>query len=63
MSMGLTLVTGGAGFIGSHLCERLIGGANEVVCLDNLVTGSPDNIAHLQGERFTVKKYDVTNFI
>ena len=41
------LVTGGAGFIGSSLCERLLSRGNEVVCVDNLITGSRDNIAHL----------------
>ena len=41
------LVTGGAGFIGSHLCERLLEKGNEVVCLDNFFTGSKDNIKHL----------------
>ena len=42
-----SLVTGGAGFIGSHLCERLIGRGNEVVCVDNYFTGAKANIAHL----------------
>jgi nucleoside-diphosphate-sugar epimerase len=41
------LVTGGAGFLGSHLCDRLLADGNEVVCLDNLFTGSKQNIAHL----------------
>ena len=43
------LVTGGAGFIGSHLCERLVNDGNAVVCLDNCFTGSPDNVRHLLG--------------
>jgi len=57
------LVTGGAGFIGSHLCEFLLGRGCEVVCLDNLLTGATDNIDHLRSERFTFIKHDVTNYI
>ncbi len=41
------LVTGGAGFLGSHLCERLVAKGNEVICLDNYYTGSKNNILHL----------------
>src|ERR687897_3296491 len=44
------LVTGGAGFVGSHLCERLLSEGYHVLCVDNLVTGSPENVAHLEGE-------------
>ncbi len=40
------LVTGGAGFLGSHLCDRLINDGNDVICVDNLFTGSKDNITH-----------------
>src|SRR5512137_877642 len=55
------LVTGGAGFLGSHLCERLISGGNEVVCLDNLFTGRRDNIAPLLDDhRFEFVRHDVT---
>ncbi len=55
------LITGGAGFIGSHLIDRLIEKGNEVVCLDNLITGSLSNIAHLNGrEQFTLIQQDVT---
>ena len=43
------LVTGGAGFIGSHLCERLLSEGYSVVCMDNLRTGDPGNVAHLRG--------------
>ncbi|MBI2553114.1 MAG: SDR family oxidoreductase [Candidatus Rokubacteria bacterium] len=57
------LVTGGAGFIGSHLCEFLIGQGAEVVCMDNLLTGSTENIAHLTDPRFSFVKHDVTNYI
>jgi dTDP-glucose 4,6-dehydratase len=42
-----TLVTGGAGFLGSHLCDRLLAEGHTVVCMDNLITGNLDNIAHL----------------
>ncbi len=62
--MPRTLITGGAGFLGSYLCERLIGEGHEVICMDNLITGSSDNIAHLFGHpRFEFVQYDVTNFI
>jgi len=55
------LVTGGAGFIGSHLCERLLDQGNEVVCLDNYFTGSKQNIRHLLGNRFfEVIRHDIT---
>ena len=58
------VVTGGAGFLGSHLCDRLIGQEHEVICLDNLLTGSIENIAHLLGnERFRFYKHDVTEYI
>ena len=58
------LVTGGAGFIGSHLCDRLLKEGHSVVVVDNLVTGSVDNIAHLAGRPdFHFIRYDVSNFI
>jgi dTDP-glucose 4,6-dehydratase len=57
------LVTGGAGFIGSHLCEFLLARDCEVVCLDNLLTGSTDNIDQLRSSRFTFIKHDVTTYI
>jgi len=55
------LVTGGAGFIGSHLCERLINEGNEVLCLDNFFTGRRENIFHLlDNQRFELLRHDVT---
>jgi dTDP-glucose 4,6-dehydratase len=58
------VITGGAGFLGSNLCDRLLALEHEVVCLDNLSTGSVDNIAHLLGHpRFRFVKHDVTEYI
>ena len=58
------LVTGGAGFLGSHLCDALLRRGDEVVCLDNLVTGSLDNVAHLRDQpAFTFKRHDVSTFV
>ena len=58
------LITGGAGFLGSHLCDRLLAEGLEVIGMDNLLTGSTDNIAHLAGHsRFTFIHYDVTQYI
>lgn len=58
------LITGGAGFLGSHLCDRFIADGCHVVCLDNFITGSPDNVAHLIGnDRFELVHYDVTNYV
>jgi dTDP-glucose 4,6-dehydratase len=57
------LVTGGAGFIGSHLCDFLLAKGCEVVCMDNLLTGSTDNIAHIRDPHFQFVKHDVTNYI
>jgi dTDP-glucose 4,6-dehydratase len=58
------LVTGGAGFIGSHLCDRLLAEGHSVVVVDNLVTGSTANIAHLAGrDDFRFVRHDVSNFI
>ncbi|MBN1247203.1 MAG: SDR family oxidoreductase [Anaerolineae bacterium] len=58
------LITGGAGFIGSHLCDRYLEAGHEVIAMDNLRTGSTDNIAHLAGHpRFQFVKHDVTTYI
>ena len=60
----VSVVTGGAGFLGSHLCDRLLSEGHHVVCIDNLITGDTANIAHLFGnERFRFVKHDVTNYI
>ena len=58
------LITGAAGFLGSHLCDRFLAEGHEVVGMDNLITGSPDNIAHLVGRSgFRFVEHDVTEFI
>jgi dTDP-glucose 4,6-dehydratase len=58
--MPTSLVTGGAGFLGSHLCEALLGKGHRVICLDNLETGSLANITHLRGDEFTFLHHDVS---
>ena len=56
------LITGGAGFIGSHLCERLVNDGNDIVCLDNFFTGSKDNIKHLiDNPHFELAEHDIVN--
>jgi dTDP-glucose 4,6-dehydratase len=58
------LITGAAGFLGSHLSDRLLSEGHKVIGLDNFITGSPDNIAHLMGnERFSFFRHDVSNYI
>ena len=58
------LITGGAGFLGSHLCETFIENGYHVICMDNLITGSPENIAHLMGnETFRFIHHDVTEYM
>lgn len=62
--MPRTLITGGAGFLGSHLCDRFVAEGHDVICMDNLVTGNAANVAHLFGKpNFVFEHYDVTNFI
>ncbi len=62
--MERTLITGGAGFLGSHLCDFLIEKGHEVICIDNLLTGDMENISHLLGhKRFRFIQYDVTNYL
>ncbi len=61
--MKRTLVTGGAGFLGSHICEYLLNKGHEVVAMDNLLTGTVANIEHLQGEKFKFIKHNVTEYI
>lgn len=59
-----SIVTGGAGFLGSHLCDRLLLEKHEVICIDNLITGGTANIAHLIGNsKFSFIQHDVTNYI
>ena len=62
--MTRTLITGGAGFLGSHLCDRLIQEGHEVICVDNLITGRKENVAHLRKEPgFSYVQHNVTEFI
>jgi dTDP-glucose 4,6-dehydratase len=62
--MARVLITGGAGFIGSHLCERFLAEGDDVICMDNFRTSTPDNIAHLFADRrFTFVQQDVTTYI
>jgi len=61
--MKRSVVTGGAGFVGSHLCERLLAEGHHVVCLDNLDTGSLQNIEHIRDDAFEFRSVDVTDFI
>lgn len=61
MKIGTYLVTGGAGFLGSHLCDALLARGHRVICVDNFLTGDPANVAHLAGnDRFRFMKHDVT---
>ena len=55
-----TIVTGGAGFLGSHLCDLLLDKGHEVICIDNLVTGNAKNIEHIKSDKFTYLKHDIT---
>jgi len=62
-SRGRVLITGGAGFIGSHLCDHFLAKGYEVLCVDSLLTGSTDNIAHIRNPHFTFIELDVTGYI
>ena len=58
------VITGGAGFLGSHLSERLVADGYSVVCLDNFCTGNPANVAHLiEHSAFRLVRYDVTEYL
>ena len=57
------VITGGAGFLGSHLCDHYLEAGHEVICIDNLLTGSADNIAHIRDGKFSFVHYDVTNYL
>jgi dTDP-glucose 4,6-dehydratase len=62
--MGRAVVAGGAGFLGSHLCERLLDDGDEVICLDNFLTGSPGNVEHLlERDGFRLVRADVSDFV
>jgi len=61
--MPRTLITGGAGFIGSHLCDYFLRLGHDVICMDNLLTGDIANIAHIRHQNFLFVKHDVTNYI
>ncbi len=64
MSNKKVLITGGSGFLGSHLCEKYLEKGYDVICMDNLITGNIENVQHLFNEpNFEFVKYDVTNFI
>jgi dTDP-glucose 4,6-dehydratase len=58
-----TVITGGAGFLGSHLCERFLDEGHSVIAIDNFITGNEENVAHLAGRDFTLIKADVSNYI
>jgi len=58
------LITGAAGFLGSHLCDQLLAQGHEVIGMDNFITGSKENLAHLAGnEKFSFIRHDVANFL
>ena len=64
MSGRRVVVTGGAGFLGSHLCEALLAAGDEVIAIDNLITGAIENVAHLFADQsFTFQHHDVSNFV
>jgi dTDP-glucose 4,6-dehydratase len=61
--MSTCVVTGGAGFLGSHLCELLLERGNRVICIDNLETGSLQNVEHLRSDEFVFDNHDITEFV
>jgi dTDP-glucose 4,6-dehydratase len=61
--MSTCVVTGGAGFLGSHLCERLLEGGHRVICIDNLETGSLQNIAHIRDAKFEFRHIDIIKYV
>ena len=61
--MTTCVVTGGAGFLGSHLCEHLLGKGHRVICIDNLETGSLENIAHIRDDAFDFRNLDIINYV
>src|SRR5438309_9391280 len=61
--MPTAVVTGGAGFLGSHLCDYLVGQGFRVICVDNLDTGSLQNVEHLRGEQFSFFHHDITGHV
>ena len=61
--MARILITGGAGFIGSHLADRFLADGHEVICVDNLITGDVSNISHIKSAKFSFINYDVTNYL
>jgi dTDP-glucose 4,6-dehydratase len=61
--MSTCMVTGGAGFLGSHLCEHLLGQGHRVICIDNLDTGSLENLEHIRDENFVFNNHDITEFV
>jgi dTDP-glucose 4,6-dehydratase len=61
--MSTCVVTGGAGFVGSHLCEHLLERGHRVICIDNLDTGNLENIEHIRGADFVFANHDITDFV
>jgi len=57
------VVTGGAGFLGSHLCDALVRDGSRVICVDNLETGSLQNVEHLRGDQFMFVNHDITGHL
>ncbi|HZC30886.1 MAG TPA: SDR family NAD(P)-dependent oxidoreductase, partial [Gaiellaceae bacterium] len=61
--MSTAVVTGGAGFLGSHLCDHLVNDGVRVICVDNLETGSLQNVEHLRGDSFVFMNHDLTRHL